>query len=102
MKIEPTFGPVSVTRHNGFLFGPTSTARPSRGFSSGQAQAEIEHVLQASLPRGITYDWTELVYQEKDRGQHDGVHLSRCAYLLVFPGAGRQTTRAGRCRWRSC
>ncbi len=82
MKIEPSFGPVSVTRHNGFYSADINGA-PKPGFSSGQAQAEIEHGLQASLPRGITYDWTELVYQEKIAG-NTMVYIFPLCVLLVF------------------
>ena len=82
MKIEPSFGPVSVTRHNGFYSADVNGA-PKPGYSSGQAQAEIEHVLSASLPRGITYDWTELVYQEKIAG-NTMIYIFPLCVLLVF------------------
>jgi multidrug efflux pump len=82
LKVVPSFGPVSVTRHNGFYSADINGA-PKPGFSSGQAQAEIEHVLQASLPRGITYDWTELVYQEKIAG-NTMVYIFPLCVLLVF------------------
>ena len=82
MKIEPSFGPVSVTRHNGFYSADINGA-PKPGFSSGQAQAEIEHVVQASIPRGIGYDWTELVYQEKIAG-NTMVYIFPLCVLLVF------------------
>jgi multidrug efflux pump len=82
MKIVPTFGPVSVTRHNGFYSADINGA-PKPGFSSGQAQAEIEKVLAASLPRGIHYDWTELVYQEKLAG-NTMIYIFPLCVLLVF------------------
>jgi hydrophobe/amphiphile efflux-1 (HAE1) family protein len=82
MKVVPAFGPVSVTRHNGFYSADINGA-PKPGFSSGQAQAEIEHVLQASLPRGVTYSWTELVYQEKIAG-NTMVYIFPLCVLLVF------------------
>ena len=82
MKIEQSFGPVSVTRHNGFYSADINGA-PKPGYSSGQAQAEIEHVLSASLPRGITYDWTELVYQEKIAG-NTMIYIFPLCVLLVF------------------
>jgi len=82
MRIQPTFGPVSVTRHNGFYSADINGA-PKPGYSSGQAQAEIEHVLKASLPRGIGYDWTELVYQEKIAGT-TMVFIFPLCVLLVF------------------
>jgi hydrophobe/amphiphile efflux-1 (HAE1) family protein len=82
MKVVPSFGPVSVTRHNGFYSADVNGA-PKPGFSSGQAQAEIEHVLQASLPRGINFDWTELVYQEKIAG-NTMIYIFPLCVLLVF------------------
>ncbi len=82
MKIEQSFGPVSVTRHNGFYSADINGA-PKPGFSSGQAQAEIEHVVQASIPHGIGYDWTELVYQEKIAG-NTMVYIFPLCVLLVF------------------
>jgi hydrophobe/amphiphile efflux-1 (HAE1) family protein len=82
MKVQPSFGPVSVTRHNGFYSADINGA-PKPGFSSGQAQAEIERVLKASLPRGINYDWTELVYQEKIAG-NTMIYIFPLCVLLVF------------------
>ena len=41
-----------------------STARPRPGFSSGQAQATMEALAKQTLPNGITYEWTELTYQQ--------------------------------------
>jgi hydrophobe/amphiphile efflux-1 (HAE1) family protein len=82
MRIVPTYGPVSVTRHNGFYSADINGA-PKPGFSSGQGQAEIERVLKASLPRGINFDWTELVYQEKIAG-NTMIYIFPLCVLLVF------------------
>jgi hydrophobe/amphiphile efflux-1 (HAE1) family protein len=82
MKVVPTYGPVSVTRHNGFYSADVNGA-PKPGFSSGQGQAEIERVLARSLPRGISYDWTDLVYQEKIAG-NTMIYIFPLCVLLVF------------------
>jgi multidrug efflux pump len=63
MRIEPTFGPTRVTRYNGFPSADLNGA-PKAGFSSGEAEAEIERLLQG-LPPGMTYQWTELSYQDR-------------------------------------
>ena len=63
MQVDPTFGPTRVTRYNGFPSADINGA-PKPGFSSGQAEGEIEKRL-ASLPRGMTYEWTELSYQDR-------------------------------------
>ncbi len=64
MKVEPTFGPTRVTRYNGFPSADINGAA-NFGFSSGQAEAEIETLLQRTLPRGMSYEWTELAYQDR-------------------------------------
>jgi multidrug efflux pump len=59
MKVEPTFGPTRVTRYNGYPSADINgAAKP--GFSSGQAEAEIESLLKRTLTRGLSYEWTEL------------------------------------------
>ncbi len=63
MKVEPTFGPTRVTRYNGFPSADVNGAA-NPGFSSGQAEAEIERLLKG-LPRGMSYEWTELTYQDR-------------------------------------
>jgi multidrug efflux pump len=63
MRVEPTFGPTRVTRYNGFASADINGA-PNPGFSSGQAEGEIERLL-TGLPRGMSYEWTELSYQDR-------------------------------------
>ena len=82
MTVEPTFGPGSVTRYNGFYSADINGA-PKPGISSGQAQAEMEKILSETLPRGIGYQWTELVYQEKIAG-NTMIYIFPLCVLLVF------------------
>ncbi|MGA0611443.1 efflux RND transporter permease subunit [Caldimonas sp. KR1-144] len=82
MKVAPTFGPSAVSRYNGF-YSADINGSPKPGFSSGQAQAEMEKILQQSLPRGIGFSWTELVYQEKIAG-NTMVYIFPLCVLLVF------------------
>ncbi|UXH78308.1 efflux RND transporter permease subunit [Roseateles amylovorans] len=64
IQVDPTFGPTRVTRYNGFPSADINgAAKP--GFSSGQAEAEIEQLLKKGLPRGMTFEWTELTYQDR-------------------------------------
>ncbi|HEY5322582.1 MAG TPA: efflux RND transporter permease subunit, partial [Caldimonas sp.] len=64
MTVEPTFGPTRVTRYNGYPSADLNGA-PKPGFSSGQAEEEIEALLKKTLPRGMGYEWTELTYQDR-------------------------------------
>ena len=63
MEVSPTFGPTRVTRYNGFPSADINGS-PKPGFSSGQAETEIEQLLK-TLPRGMSYEWTELSYQDR-------------------------------------
>ena len=64
MTVEPTFGPTRVTRYNGYPAADINGAA-NPGFSSGEAEAEIEALLKKTLPRGMGYEWTELTYQDR-------------------------------------
>ena len=82
MSVEPTFGPAAVGRYNSaYTADFNGAAKP--GFSSGQAQAEMEKILAETLPRGMGYEWTDLVYQEKIAGNTMVVIFPLCV-LLVF------------------
>jgi multidrug efflux pump len=63
MTVKPTFGPTRVTRYNGFPSADINGAAKA-GFSSGQAEVELERMLK-HLPRGISYEWTDLSYQDR-------------------------------------
>jgi multidrug efflux pump len=63
MTVDPTFGPTRVTRYNGYPSADINGA-PNPGFSSAQAEGEIEKLL-TQLPRGMAYEWTELSYQDR-------------------------------------
>ena len=63
MTVKPTFGPTRVTRYNGYPSADINGA-PNPGFSSSQAEGEVEILLQRTLPRGMTYEWTELSYHD--------------------------------------
>ncbi|PZP30703.1 MAG: multidrug efflux RND transporter permease subunit [Roseateles depolymerans] len=86
LSVQPTFGPTRVTRYNGFPSADINGA-PKPGFSSGQAEAEIEQLLKG-LPRGMGYEWTDLSYQ--DRLTRDvtvpglGIQVPTLAAVLLF------------------
>jgi multidrug efflux pump len=75
MRVEQSFGPDRAIRYNAFPSADLNGAA-APGFSSGQAQAAIERIAHETLPRGITFEWTDLTYQEILAGN---------TALLVFP-----------------
>ncbi|PRO74994.1 multidrug efflux RND transporter permease subunit [Alteromonas alba] len=75
IQVRDIAGPDRVMHYNGFTTAEINGG-PAPGFSSGEAQAAIERILLETLPNGMTYEWTELTYQQILTGN---------ANLLVFP-----------------
>lgn len=63
VKVSDSSGPDRVMHYNGFLTAEINGAA-APGYSSGQAEAAMERLLQAELPNGISFEWTELTYQQ--------------------------------------
>ncbi|QUN32191.1 efflux RND transporter permease subunit (plasmid) [Cupriavidus sp. KK10] len=82
VKVKQSFGPDSVTRYNGFTAADMNGG-PAPGFSSGQAQAAAERIAAETLPKGISFEWTELTYQDILAG-NAGVWIFPLCVLLVF------------------
>ncbi|MDT4818470.1 multidrug efflux RND transporter permease subunit OqxB7 [compost metagenome] len=75
VQVHETAGPDRVMHYNGFLSAEINGG-PAPGYSSGQAQAAMERLLQEELPNGMPYEWTELTYQQILAGN---------TALFVFP-----------------
>jgi multidrug efflux pump len=82
MKVQSSFGPERAMRYNGYLSADVSGG-PAPGYSSGQAQQAIERIAAETLPKGISFEWTELTYQEILAG-NSAVLVFPLAILLVF------------------
>jgi multidrug efflux pump len=75
VDVSETTGPDTAMRYNGFRAADLNGG-PAPGYSTGQAQAAITHILDETLPKGMTYEWTDLTYQQILTGN---------TALLVFP-----------------
>ena len=75
LNVQQAAGPERAMRYNGFLAADV-TGGPAPGYSSGQAQAAVERIAAEVLPKGMTFEWTELTYQEILAGN---------SWVLVFP-----------------
>ncbi len=75
VKVDGTSGPDRVMHYNGFVTAEINGA-PAPGYSSGQAEAAIARLLAEELPKGMSYEWTDLTYQQILAGN---------TALLVFP-----------------
>jgi hydrophobe/amphiphile efflux-1 (HAE1) family protein len=82
VTVEETFGPDAVQRYNGYLSADINGGA-APGFSSGQAQDAISKILTESLPKGMTFEWTEIAYQQIVSGDTTVFVFPLCV-LFVF------------------
>ena len=82
VEIKDSYGPDRVMHYNSY---PTAeiSASPAPGYSSGQAEDAMAAILKETLPRGMTYEWTELKYQQILAG-NTAVYIYPLCLLLVF------------------
>ena len=75
ITVSDTTGPESAMRYNGYRSADINGG-PAPGYSSGQAQEAITKILNETLPQGMSFEWTDLTYQQILAGD---------TALLVFP-----------------
>ena len=76
VNIKQSFGPDPVLRYNGYPAADLSGESDPRILSSAQAMDALRDIGGEVLPTGMTFEWTELSYQQDTQGK---------AALLVFP-----------------
>jgi len=64
LSVNPSFGPDRVIRYNLY---PAAVVNGSgaRGVSSGAALAAVEDILKRILPAGLSFEWTNMSFQER-------------------------------------
>ncbi len=82
LNVKPDVGPERAMRYNGFLAADVSGG-PAPGYSSGEAQAAVEEVAAETLPKGFSFEWTDLTYQQILAG-NSSIIVFPLAILLVF------------------
>jgi multidrug efflux pump len=82
VNVRQSVGPDRVQHYNGY---PTAEINggAAPGFSSGQAQAAMEKLARDNLPNGMSFEWTELTYQQILAGNTAVLVFPLCV-LLVF------------------
>jgi HAE1 family hydrophobic/amphiphilic exporter-1 len=82
MTLQNDSGPYRVVHYNLYpaaeLQGDTA-----RGYSTGQSLRTMEQLAGRNLPRGISFDWTDLAFQEKQAG-NTGIVVFGLAVIFVF------------------
>jgi len=82
-KVSQTYGPDQVLRYNGFTAADVGGS-PAPGYSSDQAMAAIQRIAAETLPPGMTYEWTDLTYQQIIAGNSAVWILPLCVLLVFF------------------
>lgn len=75
VTVTPSSGPDRVIRYNGYPSADISGGAMA-GVSSGQAVAVMERLAKEVLPEGMSFEWTDLTYQQKLAGD---------SALFIFP-----------------
>jgi len=74
-------GPAFTNRYNMFR-AVEVLGNPAPGYSSGQAMAAVEAVAKEVLPSDMTYEWTNMSYQEANAGS--GAATFALSIVFVF------------------
>src|SRR6185436_15962818 len=82
VKVKESHGPDRVMRYNGY---PASEINggPAPGISSGQSEAIMAQLAASSLPKGLSFEWTDLTYQRILAG-NTAIFVYPLCILLVF------------------
>jgi len=83
---KPTFGPQYTNRFNVYRAALVTGAAAPR-YSSGQALDALEQVARDTLPREISYDWSDLSYQEKNAGGSGPLFALSIAFVFLILAA---------------
>jgi hydrophobe/amphiphile efflux-1 (HAE1) family protein len=82
VEVQRTTGPDRVVRHNLYPAAELQGDTPP-GRSSGETLLAMERMADQVLPPGISYEWTELAYQERT-GSALGLLIFPLSVLFVF------------------
>ena len=82
LQVSRSYGPDQVMHYNGYPAAEINGG-PSPGHSSGQAQQAMAKLLERTLPNGMTFEWTELAYQDSISGNTMFLIFPLCV-LLVY------------------
>ena len=82
LKVSASSGPDRVMHYNGFLTAEINGAA-APVYSSGQAEAAMAQLLKEELPNGMSFEWTDLTYQQILAG-NSAIFIFPLCVLLAF------------------
>jgi HAE1 family hydrophobic/amphiphilic exporter-1 len=83
---KTSFGPAFTNRYN--LYRAVEViGSPAPGYSSGQAMAAVEAVAAEVLPADMSYEWTNMSYQEANVGSSAGTFILSIVFVFLILAA---------------
>ncbi len=82
LRVNASNGPDRVLHYNAYPAAEINGG-PAPGVSSGQAVAAMERLARETLPNGISFEWTELTYQQILAG-NTAIFVFPLCVLLAF------------------
>ena len=83
-EVRTRFVPQYLSRYNMYS-STTVSGSPAPGVSSGEAMAEMERIADRILPTGMTYEWTDMSYQERlSAGQTAIIFVLALIFIYLF------------------
>jgi HAE1 family hydrophobic/amphiphilic exporter-1 len=83
VSVRDTTGPVLVQRYNMYVSVPVQ-GNPAPGTSTGQALDAMEALAEQVMPPGVSFEWTELAFQERQAGGSLALFIFGIAVLFAF------------------
>jgi multidrug efflux pump len=76
VQLSQTYGPDPVIRYNGYPAADLTGETDAHVLSSAQAIEKVSEIAGSTLPNGMSFEWTDLTYQQVTQGK---------AAMVVFP-----------------
>ena len=83
VTVAPTYGPDPVIRYNGYPAADLIGDADPKVFSSAQVIAKLTEIAQKVLPPGITFEWTDISYQQVKQS-HAAIIVFSLSVTLAF------------------
>lgn len=83
-EIRKRFVPQYLSNYNMYS-SAVITGSPAPGVSSGEAMKEMERIAESHLPAGMTFEWTDMSYQERlSSGQTALIFALALIFIYLF------------------
>jgi len=83
LNVKESFGPEIASRYNAYRSADLN-GNAGPGYSSGQAQEAIVKILHETLPPGMSFEWTDLTYQQILAGNTTMLVFPLCILLVLL------------------